>query len=188
VQADYAKPLAETQTGRLFRALNGSVPSCYRDPQRTTALRGRAGWEIVGRDHLGRGSVQNETHASKTASMSGDDGWAIEDLDNPSLSCQAMHHPALTRPLNAGSTTPAVHLGDDQWKHDLSTHLTVCMGNTTRAYQPLREDQEGAPEMQIISAGATASPIRPIRERSAPVASAPVNRPRVEGPPGQTHR
>jgi hypothetical protein len=92
--------------------------------------RGGAGWEIVGRDHLGRGSVQNEAHASKTASMSGDDGWAIEDPDNPSLSCQAMHHPALTRPLNAGSTTPAVHHGDDQRKHDLSTHLTVRAGST----------------------------------------------------------
>jgi hypothetical protein len=60
-----------------------SVSSCYRVPQRTTALWGRAGWEIVGRDHLGRGSVQNEAHKSKTASMSGDDGRAIEGPGRP---------------------------------------------------------------------------------------------------------
>jgi hypothetical protein len=34
--------------------------------------RGCAGWEIVGRDHLGRGSVQNEAHTNKTASVSGE--------------------------------------------------------------------------------------------------------------------
>jgi hypothetical protein len=49
--------------------------------------RGRAGWEIVGRDHLGRGSVQNEAHTGKTASMIGDDGRAIE---GPGLPIPAM--------------------------------------------------------------------------------------------------
>jgi hypothetical protein len=45
VQADYAKPLAETQTGRFsetsaFYGALISVPECYRVPQRTTAPHG----------------------------------------------------------------------------------------------------------------------------------------------------
>jgi hypothetical protein len=67
VQADYAKPLADSQTGRFSRPMPYgawvSVPSCYRVPQLTTVLsRGVLGGRSpVGITSAG-GSAQNEAH------------------------------------------------------------------------------------------------------------------------------
>jgi hypothetical protein len=68
VQADYAKPLAETQTRRVSET-TALTKQWFQSPVLSGSAAdhgpfegGRAGWEIVGRDHLDRGSVQNEAH------------------------------------------------------------------------------------------------------------------------------
>ncbi len=91
----------------LLRALR-SIPACYRDPQRTTALP----WDVLGgRSPVGitstGGSVQNEAHTGKTASANDTAGPGIRGPDSAPPHAQHPHLPTRISLVRRGRTLPA---------------------------------------------------------------------------------
>jgi hypothetical protein len=112
VQADYAKPLAETQTGRVSET--SALTERWSQSPRAIGFHSGPrpfGGVLGGRSPVGitstGGSAQNEAHLGKTAGMTGDDGRAIEGPGQPITAMPGKcKTPVLASAWRAGSTLP----------------------------------------------------------------------------------